>query len=154
MQPPDLLCCTLKLHGEELHWSGSMAWGKASLEQATGMPCRYIAHFRSIHRGAFFAQMRTTAVRKLLPDSWGFLCPVHTPDGAPCGLLNHLAAACLVVTHPPRDADNMRTAIMQVGGCIGVHVFDLPVLVALRAMQDHHNNHHLFCGCPLPQRPW
>ncbi len=26
----------------------------------------------------------------------GFLCPVHTPDGAPCGLLNHLAAACQV----------------------------------------------------------
>ncbi len=27
----------------------------------------------------------------------GFLCPAHTPDGAPsCGLLNHLAAACQV----------------------------------------------------------
>ena len=82
---------------------------------ATELPlCRYIAHFRSIHRGAFFAQMRTTAVRKLLPDSWGFLCPVHTPDGAPCGLLNHLAAACYVVTHPPRDTDNLRPAILQV----------------------------------------
>ena len=22
----------------------------------------------------------------------GFLCPVHTPDGAPCRLLNHLSA--------------------------------------------------------------
>lgn len=22
----------------------------------------------------------------------GFLCPVHTPDGSPCGLLNHLTA--------------------------------------------------------------
>ena len=30
--------------------------------------------------------------------SWGFMCPVHTPDGAPCGLLNHLARACLVTT--------------------------------------------------------
>ena len=28
----------------------------------------------------------------------GFLCPVHTPDGAPCGLLNHMAADCKV-TH-------------------------------------------------------
>ena len=28
----------------------------------------------------------------------GFLCPVHTPDGSPCGLLNHLAAACRVCT--------------------------------------------------------
>ena len=52
---------------------------------------RYISHFRSIHRGAFFTQLRTTTVRKLLPDSWGFLCPVHTPDGSPCGLLNHLS---------------------------------------------------------------
>jgi len=30
-------------------------------------------------------------VRKLLPDQWGFLCPVHTPDGGPCGLLSHLS---------------------------------------------------------------
>ena len=32
---------------------------------------RYLSHFRSIHRGAFFAEIRTTTVRKLLPDSWG-----------------------------------------------------------------------------------
>eukprot|EP01128_Nolandella_sp_AFSM9_P002490 TRINITY_DN12860_c0_g1_i1.p1 TRINITY_DN12860_c0_g1~~TRINITY_DN12860_c0_g1_i1.p1 ORF type:complete len:1162 (-),score=271.11 TRINITY_DN12860_c0_g1_i1:50-3343(-) len=59
---------------------------------------RYIAHFRCIHRGQFFTQMRTTAVRKLLPDSWGFVCPVHTPDGSPCGLLNHLSEYCLIST--------------------------------------------------------
>ena len=59
---------------------------------------RYLSHFRSVHRGAFFAQLRTTAVRKLLPESWGFLCPVHTPDGSPCGLLMHLAHKCEVVT--------------------------------------------------------
>ena len=58
---------------------------------------RYLSHFRSIHRGAFFAQLRTTTVRKLLPDSWGFLCPVHTPDGSPCGLLNHLTRGCAVM---------------------------------------------------------
>ena len=57
---------------------------------------RYLSHFRSVHRGAYFAELRTTTVRKLLPESWGFLCPVHTPDGSPCGLLNHLAAACFV----------------------------------------------------------
>ena len=39
---------------------------------------RYIAHFRSVHRGAYFAQMRTTTVRKLLPESYGFICPVRT----------------------------------------------------------------------------
>ena len=32
--------------------------------------------FRCVHRGAYFMQMKTTTVRKLLPESWGFLCPV------------------------------------------------------------------------------
>ncbi|KAL8740209.1 MAG: hypothetical protein Q9190_007066, partial [Brigantiaea leucoxantha] len=59
---------------------------------------RFISHFRTVHRGSFFAELKTTTVRKLLPESWGFLCPVHTPDGSPCGLLNHLAHKCKVAT--------------------------------------------------------
>ena len=59
---------------------------------------RFISHFRMVHRGSFFAQLKTTTVRKLLPESWGFLCPIHTPDGSPCGLLNHLAHKCRVTT--------------------------------------------------------
>ncbi|PVI07525.1 putative DNA-directed RNA polymerase I subunit beta [Periconia macrospinosa] len=59
---------------------------------------RFISHFRMIHRGAFFAQLKTTTVRKLLPESWGFVCPIHTPDGAPCGLLNHLSHTCRIAT--------------------------------------------------------
>ena len=43
--------------------------------------------------------MRTSTVRKLLPEAWGFLCPVHTPDGTPCGLLNHLSATCSAVNN-------------------------------------------------------
>lgn len=64
---------------------------------------RFVSHFQSVHRGAFFSEMKTTTVRKLLPESFGFLCPVHTPDGAPCGLLNHLAAAASVLTSPPEQ---------------------------------------------------
>lgn len=30
----------------------------------------------------------------LTSRAWGFLCPVHTPDGEPCGLLNHMASTC------------------------------------------------------------
>jgi len=30
----------------------------------------------------------------------GFLCPVHTPDGSPCGLLNHLSRSCRITTTP------------------------------------------------------
>ncbi len=67
-----------------------------------------------MHRGAYFAQLRTTAVRKLLPDSWGFMCPVHTPDGSPCGLLTHLAAACRVVSSPPPSPHLLRTRLAQV----------------------------------------
>ncbi|XP_060104185.1 DNA-directed RNA polymerase I subunit RPA2 [Heteronotia binoei] len=61
---------------------------------------RYLSHFRCVHRGSDFLKMRTTEVRKLLPESWGFLCPVHTPDGEPCGLMNHMTAICEIVTQP------------------------------------------------------
>ncbi|KAF9584296.1 DNA-directed RNA polymerase I subunit rpa2 [Lunasporangiospora selenospora] len=78
------------------------------LQQATGYTIvaeklnfyRFLAHFRCIHRGSFFAELKTTTVRKLLPEAWGFLCPVHTPDGTPCGLLNHLSHTCKVITKP------------------------------------------------------
>lgn len=73
---------------------------------------RYLSHFRSVHRGAYFMELRTTTVRKLLPESWGFLCPVHTPDGSPCGLLNHLAEMCEVVV-PGRDSQLCKKRLQQ-----------------------------------------
>ncbi|VDQ10110.1 unnamed protein product [Trichobilharzia regenti] len=48
--------------------------------------------------------MRTTSVRRLLPEAWGFFCPVHTPDGAPCGLLNHLAEPVEAVCETPKQS--------------------------------------------------
>ncbi|BFZ58330.1 DNA-directed RNA polymerase I subunit rpa2 [Savitreella phatthalungensis] len=69
---------------------------------------RFLSHFRMVHRGAFFAELKTTTVRKLLPESWGFLCPVHTPDGSPCGLLNHLAHKCQITT-VPSETNNLIT---------------------------------------------
>lgn len=62
---------------------------------------RFISHFRAVHRGSFFMEMRTTECRKLYPESFGFLCPVHTPDGAPCGLLNHLTLDCQIISDKP-----------------------------------------------------
>ena len=64
---------------------------------------RYMSHFQSVHRGQFFTTMKTTTVRKLLPESWGFMCPVHTPDGSPCGLLNHLARDAVILAFPPEE---------------------------------------------------
>lgn len=75
---------------------------------------RFISHFRMVHRGSFFAQLKTTTVRKLLPESWGFLCPVHTPDGAPCGLLNHLSHKCKITTEAV-DVSHMPQLISQLG---------------------------------------
>lgn len=71
---------------------------------------RFVSNFRAVHRGAFFAQMRTTACRKLYPEAWGFMCPVHTPDGTPCGLLNHLTVGC-VITCNKNDPEPVIEAI-------------------------------------------
>ena len=92
------------------------------LQQASGFTVvaeklnflRFISHFRMVHRGSFFAQLKTTAVRKLLPESWGFLCPVHTPDGTPCGLLNHMAHKCKIVTKAP-DASAVPDIVYELG---------------------------------------
>ncbi|KAI9720595.1 MAG: DNA-directed RNA polymerase I subunit RPA2 [Candelaria pacifica] len=92
------------------------------LQQTTGFTVvaekinfwRFISHFRMVHRGSFFAQLKTTTVRKLLPESWGFLCPVHTPDGSPCGLLNHLAHKCKITTHG-LDVSALPPLVAQLG---------------------------------------
>ncbi|KAF4945354.1 hypothetical protein F66182_18622, partial [Fusarium sp. NRRL 66182] len=92
------------------------------MQQATGFTVvaekinfyRFIAHFRMVHRGTFFAQLKTTTVRKLLPESWGFMCPVHTPDGSPCGLLNHLAHKCLISTND-LDVAHIPRVLAQLG---------------------------------------
>lgn len=77
---------------------------------------RYMSHFRSVHRGAFFQEMRTTEARQLLPDAWGFICPVHTPDGAPCGLLNHLTMNCIVTDLPDETkCNNIPSVLTELG---------------------------------------
>ena len=68
--------------------------------------------------------MKTTTVRKLLPEGWGFLCPVHTPDGGPCGLLNHISSSCLPLA---RDDKNMQVdrkglnSFKQLLASLGMH---------------------------------
>ncbi|KAI8125983.1 DNA-directed RNA polymerase I subunit RPA2 [Lucilia cuprina] len=77
---------------------------------------RYMSHFRAVHRGSFFTTMRTTEARQLLPDAWGFICPVHTPDGTPCGLLNHLTVTCRISTIPDkRLVENIPKTLVDMG---------------------------------------
>jgi DNA-directed RNA polymerase I subunit RPA2 len=81
---------------------------------------RFCSHFRSVHRGQFFMEMKTTAVRKLLPDQWGFLCPVHTPDGGPCGLLSHLSIECSALTYPEATVGNNLASMDELLVSLGV----------------------------------
>lgn len=89
---------------------------------------RYMSHFRAVHRGAFFQEMRTTEPRQLHPDAWGFICPVHTPDGAPCGLLNHLTSDCKITDVPDRKKlENLPLILVEFGM---VHVKNVMVETA------------------------
>ena len=53
-------------------------------------------------------------MRKLTPESWGFLCPVHTPDGSLCGLLNHMTFMCEVCTDEP-GTEKLTELLKQLG---------------------------------------
>lgn len=80
---------------------------------------RFWSHLRSVHRGAYFVEMKTTKVRKLLSENWGFLCPVHTPDGGLCGLLNHLSLGCILQNEPleleEKDYNLLQTVMVEYG---------------------------------------
>ncbi|KAL8452390.1 hypothetical protein Emed_001395 [Eimeria media] len=104
------------------------------------------------HKMSYFmatGNIRTTQldlqqVRKLLGESWGFLCPVHTPDGAPCGLLLHLAQmAQPVAVAPDREAiATVRMFMKARGACVdlegrsGLPPADLGAAVGERALGD------------------
>lgn len=105
------LCCWSAILIELFFHSSPIFLGLGML-QNTGLSVvadklnfvRYLSHFRCVHRGAAFAKMRTTTVRRLLPESWGFLCPVHTPDGEPCGLMNHMTVICEIVSQSTNNS--------------------------------------------------
>lgn len=44
----------------------------------------------------------------------GFICPVHTPDGEPCGLLNHLARECRIITQK-LEVDHVPALLTSLG---------------------------------------
>ncbi|XP_050675034.1 DNA-directed RNA polymerase I subunit RPA2 isoform X2 [Leptidea sinapis] len=87
---------------------------------------RYMSHFKAIHRGLFFMSMRTTEARQLLPDAWGFVCPVHTPDGSPCGLLNHLSASAQVTPFLDRKQTEKLPHVLENCGMRSVTDIPLP----------------------------
>lgn len=77
--------------------------------------------------------MRTTEARQLLPDAWGFICPVHTPDGTPCGLLNHLTVHCKVSDDPSINLVNEIPIVL----CeLGMLPIDLPSINRVSEQQQ------------------
>ncbi|KAK4537632.1 hypothetical protein CDCA_CDCA13G3657 [Cyanidium caldarium] len=169
--------------GDRLHYllaTGNLsARSQLELMQSSGLSVaaertnvlRFLSHFRCVHRGQYFATSRSTDVRRLLPESWGFLCPVHTPDGAPCGLLNHLAAPCRVEASVERalsGAALLRQRLRTVEGVYPAAADDLftmrppdgtvPVLLdgavcgyctdphrLVTALRQHKRQHRLWC---------
>jgi len=76
---------------------------------------RFFSFFRSVHRGKFFSEMKNTVGRKLLPQSWGFLCPVHTPDGPSCGILNHISFSTITVFCNSIDINSFKKLLLRYG---------------------------------------
>uniref|UniRef100_A0A7S1KSA6 DNA-directed RNA polymerase subunit beta n=1 Tax=Percolomonas cosmopolitus TaxID=63605 RepID=A0A7S1KSA6_9EUKA len=64
---------------------------------------QFMSHFRVAHRGQQFADGKLLEPRRLKPTSWGFICPVHTPDGTLCGLVNHITASTRISDQCNRD---------------------------------------------------
>ncbi|GKC62972.1 sucrose nonfermenting 4-like protein [Tanacetum coccineum] len=81
-------------------------------EPVTHWPC-----FEAVLRGSSLAGLRTLHHKCA---SWGFVCPVHTPDGAPCGLLNQMTASCIVCRYLRRSASSL--PILQLPICSGTWV--------------------------------
>lgn len=67
---------------------------------------RFLSFFRSIHRGKYFTTLKSTSGRKLMPSNWGYLCPIHTPDGSLCGILNHLTISSITSVVNPIEKKN------------------------------------------------
>lgn len=65
----------------------------------------------------------------------GFICPVHTPDGAPCGLLNHLTKYCEVTSTPdPKLVANIPSLLTSLG---------MVPLKGVRLITLNHNEHYV-----------
>ncbi|XP_068242605.1 DNA-directed RNA polymerase I subunit RPA2 [Palaemon carinicauda] len=76
---------------------------------------RDLSHLRSVHRGTYFSEMKTLEPRRLTGEAWGFICPVHTPDGAPCGLLNHLSQDCVIVNEVFKEKNKLLLVLTSLG---------------------------------------
>ena len=66
---------------------------------------RFLSHFRSVHRGAYFTEIRTTTIRKLYQNLGVSYVPYILQMDRHAGLLNHLASECKIVVAKTREVD-------------------------------------------------
>lgn len=67
------------------------------------------------------SDQKLTEPRMLRGDSWGFVCPSETPEGAPCGLVSQLAISARISTFT--EAKELRKRLVDVTGSGEVPVF-------------------------------
>nr|BAS01701.1 second-largest subunit of DNA-directed RNA polymerase I [Lotharella vacuolata] len=57
----------------------------------------FLSDLDLVHRGMYFKKQIDPAPRKIFLESFGFICPINTPDGVLCGLLNHFCIGTKVI---------------------------------------------------------
>lgn len=66
----------------------------------------------------------------------GFICPVHTPDGSPCGLLNHLTKNCIVLNELPENPQAIYAALIRLGMTPSHNIVPVPYNQCLEVVLD------------------
>ncbi|CRH00219.1 DNA-directed RNA polymerase I subunit RPA2, putative [Plasmodium relictum] len=129
---------TGNISSDNLHYQQKSGW-VISADEINNL--RLLTNFRAIHRGCFFQDVKVLTPRKLLGESWGFICPVHTPDGSPCGLLNHLSQFCYIHNLANNDSHkmNIKLYLKKIGISVnldetsGIHTIyedeNIPIIV-------------------------
>ncbi|GJM88493.1 hypothetical protein PR202_ga04564 [Eleusine coracana subsp. coracana] len=131
---------------------------------------RYISHFRAVHRGAAFAKMRTTSVRKLLPEYGSFMpfyfcffACILLPMSLVCGSFVNRGAGytdeAVVIRCVQGDQSSvtiklyyLQNGSARLGFWLGGREFLLPVGIVLKvesilhSLSAKYHNPSYFCG--------
>lgn len=77
---------------------------------------QFISHFRVAHRGQQFQETKLLEPRRLKTAAWGYICPVNTPDGTLCGLVNHMTSSAKVsLSCDPKLVKNIQNVLWRLG---------------------------------------
>ena len=106
-----------------------------------------ITQLESLHRGQYFVQMKTTEVRKQRVESFGFQCPVNTPDGEQIGLLTHLTTGAVI--SPEIDKNELKNAKNRLSSLLVENGGRLILDVSHKNLNSFKNYFVCFNGAPF-----